>query len=140
MNKNNNILNETDISFGENNFYKITVYGNEGVHQPHFHITIGNQQSPVCKVRLDECKYEHNLKSDNDKNKQYFELQRKTCMFLNEVLMKPYKDDKTISNWEFLKNKWNEKNGKYHRVETEKQPDYTKLYRFNALKNRKFVE
>lgn len=89
----------------------------EGKHVPHFHIVSTKENVHDCCIKIFEPDYFphgiHDKKLDNAKQKT----------ILDTYLRQPYKNNKNITNWDFIVESWPYREASLY----VKQPDYTKL-------------
>lgn len=118
------VVNKTDLG-GKLTKVRISVYGAEGEHVPHFHIHPADSKfdkkmmpNGDCCIKICEAEYfehgNHLGKLNNNQAKN-----------LNDLLKQKYKHDPRISNWQAIFNYW--KINLDSNLQPCLQPDYSRL-------------
>ena len=120
------LLNEMAYKIGIVGDYLIYVNSDDAGNIPHFHIvdegTRGKGKKGFhCCIKIEKAEYfNHGNKQDKLNSNERKELM--------EFLRSPFRNPKyNGTNWEFIKDTWNDNNSKMNVSEDCKMPDYTKL-------------
>lgn len=124
--KENKFLNEMAYKIGDVDKYTIYVNSDDSGNIPHFHMVDSNSRGTNKKgfhtcIEIKDAKYfHHNGKEDV--------LDTKLRKQLQVFLQKPFRNNKfKMTNWEFIKEAWNDNNSNMNVPEDCKMPNYLEL-------------